>query len=238
MSQENYEQLLAVLLDEELPPGAAAQLQAGLRKHPQLQRELRRQLILWEVWSQHVAEERSADSFVEAWKTRARTAGDSERFVKSVSERLGSPLSTWKYRAAFWKRWRPLQVAFAVLALAAVAMAGWWTQQQIFKAMARPEMIQLPEPSADGTVTITGEGVCVLCGLHEVNHPGPALRLRKGKATRIVYLDFPSFFKNSMALHRFFEGGGTVNATGVLTETNGRTVLKTQFIEVNGQKIP
>lgn len=234
MSQERYEQLLAILLDEELPPGAAAQLQAGLCKYPQLQRDLRRQLLLWELWSQHAAEERSADSFVEAWKTRARTAGDSERFLKSVTERVGAPLSEWKYRVAFWKRWRPLQVAFAILAVAAVAMAGWWTQQQLFKSQpAAPAVIELPSPGPDGMVTITGEGVCIWCVLHETNHPGPAIRLRQGNATRIIYLDFPAF-KNE--LHQYFAGGGSVTASGILTETNGRMVLETQHIEVKGRR--
>jgi hypothetical protein len=235
MNQERYEQLLAVLLDEELPPAAAAQLLAGLCKYPQLQRELRQQLILWEAWSQQVAQERSADSFVEAWKTRALTAGESEAFSQSVMEKIGAPLEAFRHRIAFWKRWRPLQIAFAVFALAFLAMAGWWTQQQLTKGEPVPAVVQLPAPGPDGTVTVTGEGVCIWCVLHEANHPGPAIRVRQGGSTRIVHLDFPGY---SYALHHFFEGGTTVTAKGILREENGQTILATRSIQVGGCEIP
>ena len=232
MNRERYQQLLEHLLDEDLSPADADELLADLRGHPELQRDLRRQLILWDVWSQRTARERSADAFVEAWKTRLRAEAGSEQFSQSVLERISAPIATFKYRVSFWKRWRPVQIAFAVFALTFLAVAGWWAQEQISRAkISRENAGFLAQIGTNQVVTVSGEGVCIWCVLHETNHPGPAIRIKQDGAIRIVYLDFPGY---SQALHRFFAGGTMVKAKGILRDNQGRLELQTQSIEANG----
>jgi hypothetical protein len=232
MNRERYQQLLDSLLDGELSPAEADELLAGLRENPEHQEELRHQLILWDVWSQHAAAERSVESFVEAWKTRVRAEAGSEQFSQSVLDRISKPMAAFKVRIPFWKRWRPAQVGFALLALTFFAMAGWWTQQQISRArIPQGNAGFLAQFGTNRVVTVSGEGVCIRCVLNETNHPGPAIRLKQDGATRIVYLDFPRY---SEALHQFFTGGTTVKAKGRLRDDHGRLVMQTQSIEADG----
>jgi hypothetical protein len=235
MKRERYHQLLSVLLDEDLWEGDADELLAGLREQPELQRDLRQHLILWDVWSQHAAEERSAEAFIEAWKTRVFAEAGAEQFSQSVLDRIGAPLAALRYRVPFWKRWRPLQIACAMLVLTFLAAAGWWAQQQFSKAKTAREKAGLLAPfGTNQVVTISGEGVCIWCVLHETPHPGPAIRIGEGGATKIVYLEFSAY---SQAMHHYFAGGTTVTAKGVLREEQGRLTLTTQSVEVNGHEL-
>jgi hypothetical protein len=232
MNRERYQQLLDSLLDGELSPAEADELPAGLRENPELQRDLRRQLILWDVWSQHAAAERSGESFIEAWKTRVHAEAGSEQFSQSVLDRISAPMAVFKYRVPFWKRWRPVQIAFAVFALTFLAAAGWWAQQQISKTRTVQENTAfLAQLGTNQTVTISGEGVCVWCVLHEGPPQRPALRVKQGNVTRVVYLEFKGY---SSKLHPYFIGGTTVTATGILKDDHNRLVLQTQSIEANG----
>jgi hypothetical protein len=235
MKRDRYEYLLSVLLDEDLCEGDAAELLAGLREHPELQRDLRQQLILWDVWSQRVAEERSAEAFVEAWKTRVHAEAGSDQFSRSVLDRIGAPLAAFRYRVPFWKRWRPLQIGFAICALTLLAAAGWWAHQQFSEPETPPpHPLVLPKPGTGQTVTIAGEGVCVWCVLREGPPQRPAIRVKQDGVTRIVYLEFRGY---STALHHYFTGGTTVTATGVLREENSRLILTVRRVEVNGHEL-
>jgi hypothetical protein len=232
VNRERYQQLVECLLDEELSPADADELLAGLRKYPEFQRDLRQQLMLWDVWSQRTDPQRSVEAFVEAWKTRVRAEAGSEQFSQSVLARVSAPAAALTWRMSFWKRWRPVQIAFALFALTFLAAAGWWAQQQFWNPKTPPsETFQSSKPAAGKFVTISGEGVCACCVLHETSYPGPAIRLQKGGKTIIVYLKFKGY---SQALHQYFAGGTTVKAKGILNKNGGQLSLETQSIEVNG----
>ena len=236
MNRERHQQLLEYLLDEELSPADADELLEGLRERPELQRDLRQHLILWDVWSQHAAAERSADAFVEAWKTRLRAEEGSEQFTQSLLERIGAPIAAFKYRVPFWKRWRPVQIAFAFFALTFLAVAGWWVPQQISKARtARENADFLAQFGTNQIVTISGEGVCAWCVLNEGPPPRPAIRVKQGGVTRIVYLKFAGF--SFARHHRYFTGGTTVTVKGVLKEEKGRLIFTTRSVEVTGHEL-
>jgi hypothetical protein len=232
MTRERYQELLERLLDSELSPAEATELAQGLRAHPALLNDLRQHLTLWEAWAQHVAQERSAESFVAAWKTRVNAEAGAEQFSQSVMEEIRASATEFKSRVAFWKRWRPVHLAFAILALAFLAVAGWWASQLITQP-ALPPPPELPALPAETNqpVTIVGQGACVWCVLHQGPPQRPALRVRQGGVIRIIYLEFPGYRR---AMHPFFVKGATVTATGVLKEERNRLVLKTQSIEVRG----
>jgi hypothetical protein len=232
MTRERYQELLARLLDDELSPADATELIKGLRMHPELQCDLRQHLALWDAWAQHVVEERSAESFVAAWKTRVNAEAGAEQFSQSVMEQIRTSATEFKSRVAFWKRWRPAHIAFAILALALLAVAGWWARQLVTQpTLPPPPGLPMLPPETNQVVTIVGQGACVWCVLHQGPPQRPALRVEQNGAIRIIYLEFPGYRK---AMHPFFVKGATVTATGVLREDHGRLVLKTQNIEVNG----
>jgi negative regulator of sigma E activity len=51
VNRERYQILLGQLLDGEILSAEAEELIQGLRDQPELQRDLRRHLILWDAWS-------------------------------------------------------------------------------------------------------------------------------------------------------------------------------------------
>jgi hypothetical protein len=231
MTRERYQELLERLLDSELSPADATELVQGLRAHPALLNDLRQHLTLWDAWAQHVAPERSAVSFVAAWKTRVNAEAGAEQFSQSVMEQIRTSATEFKSRLAFWKCWRPAHVAFAILALAFLAAAGWWVSHLITQPLPPPPELPMLPAETNQTVTIVGQGACVWCVLHQGPPQRPALRFQQGGVIRIIYLEFPGY---SRAMHPFFVKGATVTATGVLKEGRNRLVLKTQCIEVNG----
>jgi len=222
MTRERYQELLEALLEDELSPDEAAELVAGLRDQPDLSSDLRRHLALWNAWEQRVAGERSAESFVAAWKTRAGAEAETGRFAGPATDRIPKPGAALPLRMPFWRRWtRAWQVGFALLALAFISLASWFVYDQT--------------SNAGPQVAITGEGVCQWCVLGVTNRPGPAIRVVENGTTNIIYLDLRGY---TFALHRYFGGGTTVKAEGVLHQEGDRQVLETDAIEVNGVRLP
>jgi hypothetical protein len=230
---ERYRQLLDQLLDDELSPADAKELSAILRAHPELRKEVRTQLALWDGWAQRVAPERAGEAFVESWKTRADAEEELGAFTPPVRPREFFPLATALLQVPFWKRWlRPLPIAIGVCAVSFLAMGSWWAQQYLAQPRTSPDALAVLATGNNQIVTVAGEGVCVSCVLQESKRPGPALRLKKGEITKIVYVRFNGFTAN---FHDYFSGGKTVRATGVLNENRGRLVLTAQTLEVDGK---
>jgi hypothetical protein len=155
----------------------AAELAQELSANPGLQHDLQRHLVLWEVWSQHQAPERSAEAFVAAWKTRLRAESeDADKFYHAVLDHLGNRsrrLSTWV--SALWAALRrPAGIAWAAsVAVAGLAVVIW---------------LAVPR-SAQAMIAIEGEAVCPACVLHEGHQHTPAIRVHTGGKTLIYYLD-------------------------------------------------
>ncbi len=183
MNRDRYEELLGILLDGALSPEQAGELAAGLQSEAGLRRDLQEHLVLWELWSQTVAPERSAEAFLAAWKTRLRaeseTAGAfggrvlARVAAAEVQPRLLGGLRDAIDRAAHWLR-RPLGIAWTTaLAGVTVAAIGWLVLTRAARA----------------TVVIHGEAVCTACTLHEGRAHHPAIRVTEHGVARTYYLD-------------------------------------------------
>ena len=181
MNFGRFEDLLGKLLDGELTLGEGDELAAILRGDPDRMREVRHHLVLWELWVQQQAPERSAEAFVAACRTRVRAEGESGSFVARLGERMaraatgrGEVRPRW---ATFVRGWRtlcrPPGLAWAAAACAVVAVFGWFA---------------LPHTVLATTTTIHGDAVCTACFLHETHDHAPAIRVHEGGTTRIYYV--------------------------------------------------
>lgn len=243
MKPERFEELMQQLLDGELPPSAGAELAAELRVRPEWRRELRQHLVLWELWAQQQAPERSADAFVAGWETRLRAERRSERFVAEVEQRIrtdadrddsadcraGSPDPAGASEAAgsgdpvlqqhahgVFRWWQALQqpagalwAAVSVIAFAAVA----W--------LAVPHR-------AVATVTVQGEAVCTACVLHETHEHLPAIRVRDGGRTEILYVQ--SDPKDFLRIGDYCTAPVPLVATGRVRTEHGRRLFDAQTV--------
>ena len=67
----------------------ADELARALNESLSLRRDLRQHLVLWEMWSQDQAPERSAAAFIRAWKTRLRAESEgADTFAAAVRAEL------------------------------------------------------------------------------------------------------------------------------------------------------
>jgi len=182
MSDSLYEHGLSRLLDGEMTATEAEDFAAHLRAKPELLRDLRQHLVLWETWSQLQSPERSARAFANSWETRLTAENTADDFCRAVQARVAEPGA----EPSAWKRWWSTVRAFrledhrsAALASAAavltVAAAFFW-----FGAATT---------SARPVVTIEGEAVCTRCVLHQTHDCAPAVRVVSGGTTQFYYLD-------------------------------------------------
>lgn len=215
-ANSRYEALVAALHEEGLSKTEAGELAALARAHPELRRDLRRELVLWELWSQHQAPERSAESFLAACRTRLRAESEAgERsFLAALDERLKRTAS----RPSGGRRWfsGPLAFAWAApLAAAIVAMIVW---------LALPRTAQ--------ATTLRGEAICTACMLHESHEHRPVLRIQEGGTTRLCYLE------SDHPLHReignFCAAPIPIETTGGLRTENGRLILAVRALARQG----
>ncbi len=223
MTPSRYEELLCALLDGELSTEEADELAAGLRTQPDLLRDLARHLVLWEVWSQHAAPERSAEAFVAAWRTRLRAESEgTDAFPAGVLARVeaggGEDLSRGRARserprgrASGWLAAlgaairRPVGIAWtAALACAGLIGLLWLAGSHQARAM----------------VAIQGEAVCTACTLHESHDHKPAIRVTAGGATHIYYLDSTPAVAGMQ--DRFCSGPTPAAADGAVRTEAGR----------------
>lgn len=176
MKPRRYYELLGRLMEGELSESDALELSAGLRTNPTMLQDLSQHLVLWEVWSQHQAPERSAASFLEAWKTRLRAESEApEAFSKALRKRLQPLVAIENWVQALWAMIRrPARFAWAACSLLLGLSMLYW--------LASPR-------SAQAMTTIHGEAVCTSCVLHESAEHRPAIRVVDGKASQMYYLD-------------------------------------------------
>lgn len=196
MTDERFHELLGKLLDDALSGEEQAELCRGLERRPELKKEVRGQLALWEVWSQQVNPARSANAFAAKWRAweEAEQSRDAEAFTQRVMGRVGQE----ERRASRWRKWLPLE-----LAAAAVVILGtlFWLRSRDGEKPApapiaedtsspdkpetgRPEPGKLPEPgkaihaiAKPQLVALRGEGVCLHCTLGEDGPHRMALRV-------------------------------------------------------------
>ena len=233
MNPERYRQLADMLVEGDLPPEDAAELAAGLRARPELQRDLGRQLALWDIWSQRVARERSAEAFVEEWKTRVAAAPD----PLSAPEATGARWISFRDRASFWKRWRPAQVAFLILVLAGLAAAAWWAHERFFPTpLPAPQQVPWLPANTNKDVRFSGDGVCTACVLHITEHAKPALRITRDGTNQIVFLEYQQRPQQADAMHELFAQEAATTAYGVLRTGKVGLILRVRRLEINGQE--
>ena len=211
MIDAHYPELLGRLLEGELSEAEAGELARELRASPGLQHDLRRHLVLWEVWSQHQTPERSAGAFVAAWKTRLRAESEgTDAFYQTVRARLetrGRSFSFWM--ATLWAALRrPAGIAWAASAAIAGFMVVFW--------------LVVPRP-AQAMITIQGEAVCPACVLHEGHQHTPAIRVRTGGTTVIYYLDPAPTLTPGQGY--FCTGPNPITVEGKPRTVNGRVLL-------------
>jgi ferric-dicitrate binding protein FerR (iron transport regulator) len=88
MNQERYETLVGRVLDDEASSIEVAELEHGLRDQPERAEDFQSHLVLWELWSQECRPERSAEAFVEGWRTRLAAEAQADAFVERTVENL------------------------------------------------------------------------------------------------------------------------------------------------------
>jgi hypothetical protein len=221
MNSPRYQELLGRLLEGELSGAEAEELAAGFRARPELRRDLRSHLVLWELWSQQHTPERSSDAFLSAWKIRRRVEGeDADAFAKAMRTRICTPhLRTGAIE--FFVRFfleaicRPKGMAWAASVLIVISAAVLWL------AGAR---------SAQAVTVLKGEAVCTACVLHESQEHAPALRVIAGLNTNIYYLDRSPAVA---ALQGYFCGGPTAaTAEGKARTEQGRRLFQAARVTI------
>ena len=251
MNPSRYEQLTARLMDGELTETEGAELAAALRADPALARDLHRQLVLWETWSQHSAQERSASAFVAAWQTRLRAEVDAASFGTHLMRRItgtdpiaASPVDLL---SGLWHRlWKP---ALGMSAAASVGLLAWWLWRPAPPAQSSPQVAKaapanqpavpaakraVPAPIAPvadrpQVVSLTGECVCPKCVLHQGQKHELAFRFTQDGVTKVALLkDNPGLAKLQM---RFCGGPALAVASGTLTERAGQLVIASAQVE-------
>lgn len=226
MNPLRYHESLGRLLEGELAAAEAEEFSAGLSADPALRRDLRRHLLLWEVWSQHQAPERSPEAFINAWKTRLRAENeDPNAFPNALRVRFEprQPRQTATERMVqfVWGFRRPTRMAWAASAMVLALAAAFW--------FAAPW-------SAHALITLKGEAVCTACVLHESREHAPAMRVMTATATNIYYLDRSP---QLTALQDFFcSGPNTATAEGVKKTQKGRLLFKATTVTIPAANQP
>jgi len=200
-----YDALVGALHEGSLTAAEADELAALARAQPELRRDLRRQLVLWELWAQQQAPERSAGSFLAACRTRLRAEaeGEGETFLAALHERQAHPALTPRRR--WWTG--PRALAWAAPLLAAAVVIAFW--------------IAAPGPAQ--ATTLTGEAICTVCMLQEGHEHHPVLRIQEGGTTRLCYLE--SDHPLHLEIGNYCTGPIQVDATGGLRSEHGRLIL-------------
>lgn len=230
MNDEHYQELLSRLLEGELSEAEAEDLARDLRARPELLRDLRRHLVLWEAWAQLQAPERSAEAFMAAWRTRLRA--ESDQFV----ERLKKRVSTQRFKQApqakvllARRRWRPARLGIGAM-LALLAGVALWLVWPSFRAPRRlPARVEATLPR-NQLVTVAGDGICTRCVLHQSDDHQPALRIVEGGAAKTIYVELNNVAKKLQG--RFCAGPTRMVARGILQDREGRVILAVKSLEL------
>jgi hypothetical protein len=181
VTDARFEELVQRVLDDELTEPEVAELAAELRARPARQVELREHLAVWELWSQQLSPERSAEAFLAACRTRLAADRGSVEFVNAVTARVqrDQAAGSWlldvlrRARQAVVDRWRSPAVVGWTAACAAVAVVVLW--------FATPHPLQ-------ATTVLHGEAVCTACLLHQGHEHTPAIRVHGRHGEEIFYV--------------------------------------------------
>jgi hypothetical protein len=101
--------------------------------------------------------------------------------------------------------------------------------KKISSLVALAALVAIPAFAADKEVTITGEGMCAKCALHETDKCQNAIQAdENGKKVTYYLAQTPT----SKDFHEnLCKKSEKVTATGVVTEENGKKVLTVSKIE-------
>jgi len=214
-----FEELLERLLDGELTPVEGDELAAVLRTDPARRRELRQHLVLWELWSQQQAPERSAAAFLAGWRTRLRAERQGESFLAGLKTRISrdsageSPL---RRLGAWWAALqRPAGLAWAASVALVTCATFFWL---------------LAPHRAQATTIVHGEAVCTACVLHEGHTHTPAIRVQTDGATHIYYLESSPRLTELQGY--FCSGPNPITVEGKPHPAGGRMMLDVSHIEL------
>lgn len=188
MTQERYQQLIGLLFDGELSDDEARELSAAIGSSPELRTDLHEHLILWELWSQQQAPERSATAFFEGWKTRFSAENGAEVFNNSVLSRLSrhTPIDGLLAKAFSWAA--PLSARLRETAHWLISSTFRLIFASSMAAAALVCLVWFAIPRSAQAVTLTGEGVCTACILHLTHTCSPALRVTSNGSQKIYFL--------------------------------------------------
>ena len=228
MSDARYAELVERLLDGALSAAEADELAALVRGRPELRRDLRHHLQMWELWSQEHATERTPEAFCAAVRTRLRAEREGEGFLALLKLRLAQDAESTAgsaRAAAAWERfisvWRGRFARVASMAAALLAMVGlFWL------AASRPAQ----------AMTLRGEAVCPACVLHEGLEHLPAIRVGHGDAARLYYLKLNAAVAGLQ--ERFCGGPTPVEATGRERPSKGRREFEADTIKLPAAERP
>lgn len=221
MNAARYEELVHRLLDDDLSATEADELAAWVRGRPELRRDLRHHLQLWELWAQQHAAERSPEAFLAAVRTRLRAEQGGEDFLRSLKQRLarhadsgppGCAVVAWKRFAGAWKG------RFAGIARAAAALL----------VMAGILWLAAPRPAL--ATTLRGEAVCPACVLHQGEKHLPAIRVGRGETARVYYLKLNAAVAGLQ--DRFCSGPTPIEATGHEKRAIGRLEFEADKVKL------
>ena len=209
-----YEELVSLYMDGEPTQAELNELCGMLREDPELAKDLRDQLILWEAWSQEVAPERSVEAFMAAMQTRRKAERDAGQFSRSAIEKLKP---------------RPRQLLFAP----ALAIAAAVAFMCIFYLI-RPTVEENPNftvlDARAQFVAIQGECVCTQCTLHQEGGHNKAIRYAdaKGEFHLVMVQRDPKLRPHT----KHFCGGPTpVLVKGNLIEEAGQDQLAVAILD-------
>ncbi|VGO17120.1 hypothetical protein PDESU_05715 [Pontiella desulfatans] len=201
-----YDELLSLYFDGEPSEAELTELADLLRSDETLAMDFREQLLIWEVWSQENAPERSADAFLAAFHTRQRAEEDASDFELSMTKQLKERKNPFL--------WQPV---FAIAAILVILLS--------LSVLMKPSSDPQPVAMADHVhLHVHGECVCTHCTLHQTEKHLRAIRYVDNKGrTEIVYLvDNPEM---DMKMRHFCRGPTPVLVEGDLVEQDGRRML-------------
>jgi len=218
MTDPRFEELLGELLDGELTPAAGDELAAAVRAEPVRRRELRQHLVLWELWSQQQAPERSAEAFLASWRTRLRAESHGEAFLAALKSRISRAGISDSRPSWFGAGWDGLRRPAGLVWASAVAV------------VALTLFVWLLTPHRAEATILRGEAVCPACTLHEGHVHAPALRVHADGTTHIYYLE--GFPKLTEMQGYFCSGPNPITVEGTPRTAAGRASVSVSRLEV------
>jgi len=219
VNAERFEALLGCLLDDELTPLEGDELAAAIRADPGRRSELRQHLMIWELWAQQQAPERSADAFLAACRTRLRAARQGESFLTRLKARLPRSTTNPKRLTPSGRWWSALRRPAGLA----------WAASVVLLSFASVFWLVTTHRAAALTV-VQGEAVCPACVLHIGHEHVPAVRVQKDGVATVYYLKSSTDLSSRQG---YFCGGPTpVKVEGKAHRDGDRLFLDVSHLEL------